>query len=393
MITVPEKFVPRNYKQCKTSVLDNIADNFITFDLDGNSNYYHKYQKFVNQPEMSLFSREKKFHEIINKIKADGKGKKYDCLLGLSGGADSSYLAYLAKIYELKPLVVHFDYGWNTDFAISNIEKVTKKLDFELFTYVIDWDVIRDLQKSYYKASVVDLDVPADHTITGSIFSIARKMGIKYLLNGSNYQTEYIMPHGWNYQKTDLTNLKNIHRIFGELPFKNIPTNGVLDQIYFRLRGHVSVPLLQYIDYKQKDVLKILKEQLDWRDYGSKHFENVFTRFYQGYVLPNKFGIDKRKPHLSNLIFSGQMSKEEALEELSKPTYDLLQQSEDKKYVAKKLGFTSAEFDSVLHQENAPHEFYGTDDKLRFNIYKMSSFFLPKKYIEVIKDKVLRKVG
>lgn len=392
MITVPAKFVPENYKQCKTSVLDNIADNFISFDANGNSNYYHKFQKLVNRPEMSLANREKKLHQVIGKIKSDGKGRKYDCLIGLSGGADSSYLAYLAKQYELRPLIVHFDYGWNTDLAISNIENVTKKLDYELFTYVIDWNIIRDLQKSYYKASVVDLDVPADHTIFGSIFNIAQKMGIKYLLNGSNYQTEYIMPKGWNYQKTDLTNIKNIHRRFGEIPFKNVPTNGVLDQIYYKLKGYSSVPLLQYVDFNQKKVLALLKEQLGWRDYGAKHFENVFTRFYQGYVLPNKFGIDKRKPHLSNLIFSGQMTKEEALDELSKPTYDLTQQIDDREYVAKKLGFTAAEFDDILTQENVPHEFYGTDDKLRQKIYRTSSFFLPKKYSELVKDKVLRKV-
>lgn len=390
MITVPEKFVPLNYQQCRVSVLDNIADQNIQFDSKGNSSYYHQFKKLLDDPQNNAENKERKLQEILKKIKSDGRGKKYDCLIGLSGGADSSYLAYLAKMYGLRPLIVHFDYGWNTDLAISNIENVTKKLDYELFTYVIDWNIIRDLQKSYYKASVVDLDVPADHTIFGSIFNIAKKMGIKYLLNGSNYQTEYIMPKGWNYQKTDLANIKNIHKRFGELPFKNVPTNGVLDQIYYRVLGYQSVPLLNYVNFNQENVLHTLKTELGWRDYGAKHFENIFTRFYQGYVLPNKFGIDKRKPHLSNLIFSGQLSKEEALAELSKPTYDPNLQKDDKEYVAKKLGLTDTEFSEILDKENVSHEFYGTDDKLRENIYKISSIFLPSKYKALVKEKVLR---
>ena len=392
MITVPEHFVPADYKQCSVSVLDNISDPNITFDENGVSNYFYQFMDFVNQDQFSVENKEIKLTETISKIKKEGKGKKYDCLVGLSGGADSSYLAYLAKQYGLRPLVVHFDYGWNTDLAISNIENVTKKLGFELYTHVIDWPAIRDLQKSYYKASVVDLDVPADHTIFGAIFQVAQKMGIKYLLNGTNYQTELIMPKGWNYLKTDLANIKNIQKRFGERPFSDIPTNGVMDQILYRLRGITSVPLLYYVPYNQKDVVELLQRELNWRDYEGKHFENVFTRFYQGYVLPNKFGIDKRKPHLSNLIFSGQLSRAEALTELEKPTYDPKLQLEDKDYIAKKLGFSASEFEKVLTAENVPHEYYGTDESLRRKIYNWTSFFLPEKYKRTVREKVLRTV-
>jgi N-acetyl sugar amidotransferase len=316
MNIIPEKFIPANYQQCKLSVMDNISDPNITFDTDGVSNYFHHYKAFASQEQFSDANKRIKLEENIKLIKSTGKNKKYDCIVGLSGGVDSSYLAYLAKQYDLRPLIVHFDYGWNTDLAISNIENITKKLEYELYTHVIDWEVIRDLQKSYYKASVVDLDVPADHTIFGSIFKIADKMGIKHILNGSNYQTELIMPKTWNYLKTDLVNIKNIQKKFGERSFKGIPTNSVIDQIYFRLRGITNIPLLYYIDYNNNQVVNLLKTELGWKDYEGKHFENVFTRFYQGYVLPQKFGIDKRKAHLSNLIFSGQLSKEEALSEL-----------------------------------------------------------------------------
>lgn len=388
----PRKITPIQYQQCAIGVFDNISDTNITFDENGISNYYYMFNDFVNQEQFTVENKQKKLEETISKIKKEGKGKKYDCLVGLSGGADSSYLAYLAKQYGLRPLVVHFDYGWNTDLAISNIENVTKKLGFELYTYVIDWPSIRDLQKSYYKASVVDLDVPADHTIFGAIFQVANKMGIKYLLNGTNYQTELIMPKGWNYLKTDLVNIKNIHKQFGEQRLKKIPTNGVIDQIFYRIKGIISVPLLYYVPYNQKEVIALLQKELNWRDYEGKHFENVFTRFYQGYVLPNKFGIDKRKPHLSNMIFSGQITREAALAELAKPTYDLQLQLEDKAYIAKKLGFSEQEFEHVLTAENIPHEYYGTDESIRRKIYSFSSFFFPEKYKKIIREKVLRKI-
>jgi N-acetyl sugar amidotransferase len=390
MNIIPEKFIPANYQQCKLSVMDNISDPNITFDTDGVSNYFHHYKAFASQEQFSDANKRIKLEENIKLIKSTGKNKKYDCIVGLSGGVDSSYLAYLAKQYDLRPLIVHFDYGWNTDLAISNIENITKKLEYELYTHVIDWEVIRDLQKSYYKASVVDLDVPADHTIFGSIFKIADKMGIKHILNGSNYQTELIMPKTWNYLKTDLVNIKNIQKRFGERPFKGIPTNSVIDQIYYRLRGIVNIPLLYYVDYNNAKVVNLLKSELGWKDYEGKHFENVFTRFYQGYVLPQKFGIDKRKAHLSNLIFSGQITKEEALSELSKPTYDHKLQLEDKEYVAKKLGFTADEFEEVLNRPNVSHEAYGTDEKLRQRIFNISSLFLPAKYKAIVKEKVLR---
>ncbi|MEI8109562.1 MAG: N-acetyl sugar amidotransferase [Chitinophagia bacterium] len=390
MASVPEKFIPLNYQQCKLSVMDNISDPNITFDDEGISNYYYEYKNFADQQQFTEVNKSAKLNEFIKLIKASGKNKKYDCIIGLSGGVDSSYLAYLARYYELKPLIVHFDYGWNTDLAISNIENITKKLGYELYTYVIDWEMIRDLQQSYYKASVVDLDVPADHTIFGSIFKIASKFGIKYILNGSNYQTELIMPKSWNYLKTDLINIKNIHRQFGKLPFKGIPTNGVIDQIYYRVRGIVNIPLLYYVDYNIEKVHSLLKNELEWKDYEGKHFENIFTRFYQGFVLPNKFGIDKRKAHLSNLIFSGQMQKKQALDELSKPPYDLRLQLEDKDYVAKKLGFDTLEFDEILKLPNISHEHYGTDLKLRENIVKISSIFLPSNYSESLRRKIIK---
>lgn len=387
---INNKFIPKNYVKCSKSILDNISDPDIEFDENGISNYYYQFNEFVdNLPNEKI--RKEKFDSYIDKIKQSGKGKKYDCILGLSGGLDSSYLALLAKDYGLNPLVVHFDYGWNTDIAIRNIELITKKLDFDLYTYVIDWEMIKDLQRSYYMASVIDLDVPADHTIFGAIFKIAKKMKIKYILSGSNFQTELIMPKSWNYLKTDLTNIRNIHNKFGKRKFENIPTNGILQQLFYKIYGFESVPLLYYTDYIKEDVVSRLKNEIGWQDYGGKHFENIYTRFYQGYVLPYKFGVDKRKAHLSNLIFSNQISLENAEFEFNNNNYTTAMMKSDFEFIAKKLDFTVEQFEEILNQKNIPHEFYGTDIKQRkllFNIFNFITFGLRS---QLLKSKILRK--
>lgn len=388
---IDPKFYPKHYQQCTATVMDNIADPAISFDENGLSNYFHEFKAFASQDCLTPEYKTKIYHQTIQQIKVDGKGKKYDCLIGLSGGADSTYLAYLAKQENLRPLVVHIDYGWNTDASISNIENTVKALGYELYTYVIDWEIVKDLQRSYYKASVVDLDVPADHIIFGAIFKIAKKMGIKTILSGTNYQTEYILPKAWHYLKTDLANIKGIHNQFGSCPFKGVPTNGVLDQIRYWLGGHKMVPLLHYIHFNQAEVTSQLERELNWRSYESKHFENVFTRFHHGYVLPAKFGIDMRKAYFSNLICSGQMERASALTALEIPYYAHTLQMEDKMYVAKKLMFSTEEFEGLLTKENVPHEVFGTDAKLRRMIYNTAAPFLSKTFKKMAKEKILRK--
>ena len=386
---VNSKFLPKNYIKCSKSILDNISDPDIIYDENGISNYYFEFEKFINKlPDEE--TRNNQFKKYINKIKQSGKGKKYDCVLGLSGGLDSSYLALLAKDNGLNPLVVHFDYGWNTDIAIRNIELITKKLGFDLYTYVIDWEMIKDLQRSYYLASVVDLDVPADHTIFGAIFKIAAKMNIKYILSGSNFQSELIMPKSWNYLKTDLTNIKNIQKKFGRKKLSNIPTNGIFQQLYYKFIGIESVPLLYFTDYVKNDVTNRLEKELGWQDYGGKHFENIFTRFYQGYVLPYKFGIDKRKAHLSNLIFSNQITLEEAQFHFDNNKYNLSMMQSDMEFVAKKLDFSLDEFKVILDQDNVDHEFYGTDFNQRNLLFKLINTLTFGFKSELLRSKILR---
>jgi len=273
------------------------------------------------------------------------------------------------KQFGLKVLLVHFDSGWNSELAVANIENIVSKTGFDYETFVMDWEEFRDLQRSYFKASVIDLDVPADHMIFGALHKIANKHNIKNIISGNNYVTEWLIPKTWNYPKFDLVNLKNIHKLFGTKKLKKLPKLGVWNYAYYQLFKKIKrITILDLMDYNKAETKKVIINELNWKDYGGKHYESIFTRFYQGYILPQKFGIDKRKAHLSNLILSEQLTREEALEELKQPPMpeDLVRT--DKEYVAKKLGFTNEEFDAVLKLPNVEHSYYGTDRKQR-NFY------------------------
>lgn len=361
-----------NYQQCSLSVMDNISDPDITFDEKGICNYYYEYLEAEKQQGLLGEAGRNKQLEWAKKIKSKPGKNGYDCILGLSGGADSTYLAYLAKELGLNPLLVHFDYGWNTEIATINVENSVKYSGYDLYTVVMDWEEFRSLQRSYFKASVLDLDVPADHMIFGALFETAKKFNIKYVLSGNNVWTEHTLPKSWNYNKFDLVNLKNIHKTFENTPLKQLPALGLWQYAYYQLALNVErVNFLNWQEYNRADILKIIEKDLGWKNYGGKHQESVFTRFYQGYILPNKFKIDKRKAHLSNLIFAGQLTKEEALEELTKPPYDEKIMKQDYEFVAKKLGFSIEEFDQVLTQPNVPHEHYGTDVNQRLSYFKI----------------------
>lgn len=354
----------RPYQQCALSVMDTIADPDISFDEKGICNYYYEYltaeKAFCKKGEEGRKEQE----VLAGKIKKNPGKDGYNCILGLSGGADSAYLAYLAKQLGLNPLLVHFDYGWNTEIAIKNVENAVKATGYNLYTVVMDWDEFRSLQRSYFKASVLDLDVPADHMIFGSLYKIAKKYKIKYILSGNNVWTEHTLPKTWNYNKFDLRNLKNIHQKFENSKLEHLPSLGYWDIIlYNTFHKLVRISFLDLQEYKREEILKIIEKELGWKNYGQKHQESVFTRFYQGYILPHKFSIDKRKAHFSNLIFSGQLTKSEALEMLKEPPYPEKMQNEDFDYVAKKLGFSESEFSDILTLPNIAHEFYGTDKK------------------------------
>ncbi|HRI99396.1 MAG TPA: N-acetyl sugar amidotransferase [Hyphomonas sp.] len=362
--------IPGNLNVCVRTVMDT-TDPDIRFDAEGICHYWHDFQAFKKSMP-SPHERAQLLAERVHRIRLSGRGRDHDCVLGLSGGVDSSWLAKLANELGLRPLVVHFDNGWNSELAVSNIENIVRRFGFDLETWVMDWAEFRDLQRAYLKASVLDLEVPTDHMIVGALYRTAAKHGIRTILSGTNFATEWLLPKAWNYNKSDLVNLKSIHAAFGERPLKTLPALGVWQQSWYAKRhGIRTEALLDLVDYRPSEARAKLKEELGWRSYGDKHHESIFTRFYQGHILPRKFGIDKRKAHFSNLILTGEMNREEALQLLQLPHYDEDEQMRDKAYVAKKLGFSSNEFDELLTQPNRTHEEFGTDKAERSRITRI----------------------
>jgi N-acetyl sugar amidotransferase len=353
-------FEPDVLRVCTKTVMDN-TDPHITFDEDGVSNWWHDYHALAAERPGGA-ERDRLLEQTLEKIKAAGRGRPYDCLLGLSGGVDSSYMAWLCKQWGLRPLVLHFDNGWNDELAVANIEVMVKKLGFRLETFVMNWPEFRDLQRAYFKASVLDLDVPTDHMIFGALHKIADQHDIKFILSGNNFATEWLLPTAWYYSKFDLANLVAIHRRHGEAPLKHLPKLGVWQQLYYRrVKAIEDVKILELVPYSKTAAKEFLIKEFGWQDYGGKHYEQVFTRFYQGYILPLRYGIDKRKAHLSNLILNGEITRDQALAELQQPTDDPARQQADKRYMAKKLGWSVDEFEAILALPPVPHEAYGTD--------------------------------
>ena len=375
-----------DYQQCSLSVMDTIADPNISFDENGICNYYYEYLSKEKEFVFKEIEGEQKLKETVDLIIKSGKGKKYDCITGVSGGVDSTFLCLQAKKLGLRPLIVHFDNGWNSELAVRNIENTIKNLGFDLYTLVIDWNEFKDLQLAYLKASVVDIEAITDHAISGTLFKLASEHGIKYILNGYNIVTETTLPSYWVFNKSDDENIKDIHNKYGTLPLKSFPFFGLKQRkIYAGLKGIESINLLNYLPYNKQEVKEIIKTELGWRDYGGKHYESVFTRFYQGYILPIKFGIDKRKAHLSNLIFSGQLTKSEAIQELQKPMIEESQLILDYEFVIKKFNLTDEEFDALMKKPRKEH----TDYKTIQTIYhKFPALVVFKPFIIL-----LRKIG
>lgn len=292
----------------------------------------------------------------IERIKTAGKGRDYDCVIGVSGGVDSSIVAVRVAELGLRPLALHLDNGWNIDLAVSNIESLVKSLNIDLITHVVDWREIRDLQRAYLKASVMDLECVSDHAINTLLYRTAHKMGIKYVIHGGNVATESTMPTSWGYDKRDGKNLLAIHNAFGEIPLKTYPYMLPYQLFWYLFINRIKAfPILNYINYDKKEALKELQERFGYRPYARKHGENRFTRFYQEIYLPQKFGIDKRINHLSSLIIAGEISREEALEEIQKPLYSSDEESEELKFVGKKLGFNVDELRSFIAASPRQH--------------------------------------
>tara|TARA_B100001540_G_C15741874_1_gene612666 strand:- start:83 stop:1258 length:1176 start_codon:yes stop_codon:yes gene_type:complete len=348
---------------CSTCVLDDDSAD-LTFDQGGVCNYCNDY-KVYNDSLPNLNSRKSALTDVITQIKKDGRNQKYDCLIGLSGGIDSSFLAYLVvKEYRLRPLAVHFDNGWNTELAVANVNNIVEGLNLDLKTFVMDWETFKDIQLSYLRASVVDIEVPTDNFIYGTMYRFARENKIKYILSGFNSSTEFIMPKGWNARKDDLANIIDIHKQHGTGKIIALPKFGYKQKLFYKFFSNIKqVNPLDLICYNISEAKTILKEKLKWRDYGGKHHESVWTRFYQGYILPKKFNIDKRKAHLSNLICSGQMTRQDAIAALSEEPYPKQLQDQDMEYIKSKLEISEDDFKSIMNTPIRSHSDYDSDGK------------------------------
>lgn len=364
------------YQMCVKSVMDT-TDPWIEFDEKGVSNHVNDYLQWEKNLKLNSSNSAAELLKIANKLKNDGEGKQYDCIMGLSGGVDSSYMAwFVTQKMGLRALVVHVDTGWNSELAVSNIQSLVQKLNLDLHTLVIDWEEMRDLQLSFFKSSVANLDVPQDHCFLASLYKEARKYNIKYIMNGSNMSTESILPKAWGYSSSDPIHLKGIHRIFGKKPLKTYPIYTIFNKyIYYPyILGMKVITPLELIDYKKDEAKEFLMKELGWRDYGGKHYESKFTKFFQAHYLPFKFGYDKRKAHLSSLIVSGQMSREEALSELAKPLYDSFELEEDIHYFSKKLGITVKEYHQIMSLPPKTHMDYPNALKIEMRISKVIQF-------------------
>lgn len=338
-----------HYQICTHCVMDT-TDPEITFDDKGVCNHCIEFEKITRKRWHPGDDGKELLKATVQSIKNAAKGNEYDCILGLSGGVDSSYLALKVKDLGLNPLVVHVDAGWNSELAVSNIERIVKHCGYDLHTHVVDWEEMRDLQLAYMKAAVANQDVPQDHAYFASLYHFAIKSNIKTILSGGNISTEGIFPKAWHGSAMDAWNLKAIHKKFGAGKLRQYRTISFFEYyIYYPLLlGMRTVRPLNFMPYNKADAVKYLQETIGWRPYARKHGESIFTKFFQNHYLPTKFGYDKRRPHLASLIVSGQMTRDEALRALKDPLYDQQELVEDIDYFCKKLQITREEFSRIM---------------------------------------------
>lgn len=348
-----EPVQPRPYQRCERCVMDTTIQE-ITFDEQGICNYCKTYEMRVNAEILSMPQREQARQRLVETIRKAGTGRAYDCIIGVSGGVDSSYVAHLVKEAGLRPLAVHLDNGWNSELAVENIEKLLKKLDIDLYTHVINWEEFKDLQRAFILSSVENLEIPTDHAINALLLKMADKHKIRYILNGSNLVTEGILPIQGG-RNLDYRLIMDIHKRFGTRKLQSYPKMDIFRFAYLFLVKKIKyIPFLNYFDYDKAKAINLLESNYGWRRYGGKHYESIFTRFFQGYILPRKYHYDKRKAHFSTLIMSNQMTRDEALKLLQEDPYpDQALLKEDFDFFLKKFDFTPDAFEKIMEQPPA----------------------------------------
>ncbi len=366
--------INRDYQICQRCVMDT-SDCDIEFDESGICNHCKDFEKVLAQPKYDKKEAEIKLTSLIGQIKSKRKNKEFDCLIGISGGVDSCYTAYLCKKWGLKPLLMHMDNGWNSEIAVKNVKNVVTNLNLDYQSYVLDWNEFREIQLAFLKSSIVDLEMPTDIAIAASLYETANKYGIKYIISGGNYSGEGILPLTWGYHVLKDEKLyRNIVKKYSKNKLKKIPVVGLRGEIYYKfIKGIKIIYPLNLIDYNKDKARIFLKNELGWKDYGGKHHESRITAFWQSYAMPTKYNMDYRRATYSSQIISGQITRDEALEKLEPLPYDLEKVEQDKQYIAKKYRISNSELEEYLSLPPKTYkDFINNKEKIEwfYNIYK-----------------------
>lgn len=326
------------------------SDPEIVFDGEGVCSHCRRFDSVTRKLWYPGPEGRERWMRLVDQVRADGRGRDYDCILGLSGGVDSSYLALKVQEWGLRPLVFHVDAGWNSEIAVGNIERIVSHCGFHLFTHVVDWEEMRDLQVAFLRSGIPNQDVPQDHAFFATMYHYATRNRIKYILSGGNLATEGIFPDSWHGSAMDAINLRAIHARYGQRPLRRYKTIGFFAQYlwYPLVRGMRTLRPLNYMPYHKQDAIAELARTVGWRPYGRKHGESHFTKLFQNHYLPTRFGYDKRRPHLSSLIVSGQITRDQAVAELAEPLYDPTELEADIAYFCKKLRIAREDFDAMM---------------------------------------------
>ena len=348
----------RQYQICTRCVMDTTDEN-IKFDENGICDHCFDYDTYVKPNWHTDEQGRNELEKIISKIKKNGNGKDFDCLLGISGGVDSSYMLHLAvKEFGLKPLVFHVDGGWNSELSVHNINVMIDKLGLDLYTEVINWEEMKDFQLAFFKSGVPHIDIPQDHAFIATLYNFADKYKIKYILNGGNFSTECVQyPMKYYYYGTDMKQIADIRKQFGKSKMETYPFSSVFRHKFYLkyFRGVNVIKPLNFMPYIKEEALALLEREYGWKPYPQKHFESRFTKFFEGYWLPERFGFDPRRVQFSSLILTGQMTRDEAMEQLKIPAYNTETIQDEFNYIATKLGISAKELQGYFEM---PRKFY-----------------------------------